>query len=71
MNNDAAETLAWHEERRARIDRLRAAWKAHQASGKPIPRREPEPLGESWKPVMTPEQKAAQAQYIEANGLPF
>lgn len=69
--NDAAEALAWHEERRKRLERLRAAWKKHQESGRQHGPRKSEPMGESWKPTMTPEQKAAQMQYIEANSLPF
>ena len=57
-NEQAAEELAWREKWRAEALERRAA-------------AQPYKLGESWKPTLTPEQKAAQMQYIEANGLPF
>lgn len=60
--NDAAETLAWHEERRKQWgERARKDYAASQQKA----------MGESWKPVLTPEQQAAHNEYVRVHQLPF
>lgn len=35
------------------------------------PRKEPEPMGESWSPTMTEQERAEHEQYVKDNDLPF
>ena len=57
IEQDAADALQWHRERAA------SDWQRYKADSRP--------LGASWSPTMTEQQKQEQQKYIEEHQLPF